>query len=306
VGFKDTLKVTSITSNNPRFGSPADSMSLPPGASGRLAVWYAPVNAGRNTGTISIASNDPGTPLIRCQVTGRGIALTVKPTIDTLAVVPHTYNQIRINWIRSLLDTAGAADQVVQYSIWRLVPGGSTAGSASRPPSDILPSSSLIGPLWDFIQTVPAMGFDRYSTVIPAYIDYNLRLTANVIMVAAHTKSLGVYESDPDTILVDPPSLTGVHESGNSQAATTYSLDQNFPNPFNPTTIIRYTLPRASAVTLSVFNMLGQQVALVVDTYQDAGNYNVRFDASGLASGVYLYRLKAEGFVQSRRLLLLK
>ena len=306
LGLKDTLNVSSVTSNNLLFGGSAVPLSLPPGTSGKLAVWYAPSTTGRDSGTISIASNDPGAPITRCRVTGRGFALTVKPVIDTLGVVPNTYYQIRVNWIRSLLDTAGAADQVVQYSIWRLVPGAGTAGTASRAPSDILPSSNLIGPMWEYIQTVPAMGFDRYSTTIPAHVDYTVRFTANVIMVAAHTKNLGVSMSDPDTILVDPPPLTGVHESGNTRGAATYSLDQNFPNPFNPTTTIRYSLPRASAVTLSVFNMLGERVATVVDTHQDAGDYAVRFDGSGLASGVYLYRLRAEGFVQSRRLLLLK
>jgi hypothetical protein len=85
-----------------------------------------------------------------------------------------------------------------------------------------------------------------------------------------------------------------------------FALEQNYPNPFNPSTTIRYGLPNRSHVTLSVFNTLGQQVAQLVNGEQEAGYHEVRFDASGLASGVYLYRMVAGGFVETRRLMLLR
>ncbi|HTY60176.1 MAG TPA: T9SS type A sorting domain-containing protein [Bacteroidota bacterium] len=85
-----------------------------------------------------------------------------------------------------------------------------------------------------------------------------------------------------------------------------FSLGQNFPNPFNPETTIRYGLPEDSPVELAVYNLLGERVALLVDGVQDAGFHDVRFDASRLASGVYFYRLQARGFVQTRKLSLLK
>ena len=83
-------------------------------------------------------------------------------------------------------------------------------------------------------------------------------------------------------------------------------LSQNFPNPFNPSTAIRYSLPGRSHVTLTVFNTLGQQVAQLVDGEVDAGYHEVKFDASGLSSGVYLYRMQAGGFVATRRLVQLR
>jgi hypothetical protein len=85
-----------------------------------------------------------------------------------------------------------------------------------------------------------------------------------------------------------------------------YSLSQNYPNPFNPSTTISYSLPGASHVTLTVFDMLGREVAVLVTDRRDAGVHEVRFDASGLASGVYLYKLQAGSFTQTRKLMLLR
>ena len=83
-------------------------------------------------------------------------------------------------------------------------------------------------------------------------------------------------------------------------------LAQNFPNPFNPVTIIRFGLSSASQVRLEVYDALGQRVRQVVDDNLGAGTYDVMFDASGLASGLYIYRIRTEHFVDSRRLVLLK
>jgi hypothetical protein len=85
-----------------------------------------------------------------------------------------------------------------------------------------------------------------------------------------------------------------------------YALDQNYPNPFNPATTIRYGIPNAAKVTMKIYNVLGQEVATLVDTDQTAGTYNVRFDAGSLASGMYLYRITAGQFVQVKKMLLLK
>jgi hypothetical protein len=89
-------------------------------------------------------------------------------------------------------------------------------------------------------------------------------------------------------------------------APTETSLLGCYPNPFNPTTKIRYGLPNRSQVLLSVFNGLGQQGATLANGEQEAGYHEVRFDASGLSSGVYFYRITAGTFVQTRKLLLLR
>jgi hypothetical protein len=83
------------------------------------------------------------------------------------------------------------------------------------------------------------------------------------------------------------------------------SLDQNYPNPFNPSTTIRYELPKSSMVRLSVYNILAREVSVLVNERKNAGAYEVRFDASGLASGVYFYRMQVGNFVQTKKLVLL-
>jgi hypothetical protein len=85
-----------------------------------------------------------------------------------------------------------------------------------------------------------------------------------------------------------------------------FGLEQNFPNPFNPATMIRYCLPLTCNVELGVHDMLGRQVAVLVNQKLDAGLHEVAFEASRLASGVYFYRLQAGDFVQTRRLILLR
>ncbi len=94
--------------------------------------------------------------------------------------------------------------------------------------------------------------------------------------------------------------------SASRSAPRQFTLQQNYPNPFNPETIINYELRITNYVELSVFNMLGQKVRTLVNSKQQAGRYTVTFDATGLASGVYYYRLTAGSFVQIRKMILIR
>lgn len=94
-------------------------------------------------------------------------------------------------------------------------------------------------------------------------------------------------------------------EIGNLRPST-FDLRQNFPNPFNPSTVISYQIPRDGYVTLKVYDMIGNEVATLVNGVQNSGTYEVTFDASGLTSGVYMYELQADNFVSVKKLLLMK
>ncbi|WP_340104625.1 T9SS type A sorting domain-containing protein [Rhodohalobacter sp. 8-1] len=91
-----------------------------------------------------------------------------------------------------------------------------------------------------------------------------------------------------------------------SNLPVSFELNLNYPNPFNPTTQIDFALPEASDVRLEIFNVIGQRVSVLVNEQRTAGYHNVRFDASGLASGVYFYRIHAGSFVKTQKMMLLK
>ncbi len=85
-----------------------------------------------------------------------------------------------------------------------------------------------------------------------------------------------------------------------------YSLSQNYPNPFNPTTIISYQIPQQGFVTLKIYDVLGKEVATLINQEKSAGNYEVVFNSVGLASGVYIYRMKVNDFITSKKMILIK
>ncbi|NLT51058.1 MAG: T9SS type A sorting domain-containing protein [Ignavibacteria bacterium] len=85
-----------------------------------------------------------------------------------------------------------------------------------------------------------------------------------------------------------------------------FALEQNFPNPFNPSTVITYSIPKASMVTLKVYDVLGKEVATLVNEQQNAATYKVDFDASALSSGVYLYKIEAGNYTMTKKMSLLR
>jgi hypothetical protein len=113
-----------------------------------------------------------------------------------------------------------------------------------------------------------------------------------------------VVDSLRPRLVVTYQQLTGVHDQ--ATIVRTYSLAQNYPNPFNPSTTIVYALPGRSYVSLVVYNVLGMKVATLAEGVQEAGEYNVVFDGSGLASGVYYYRLRAGNYTGTKKLLLIR
>jgi len=143
--------------------------------------------------------------------------------------------------------------------------------------------------------------------------------TENVSLIYNDSKDTLTYNDSKDTLFI--PSLEysgiapdmGAYEfgdpaaiSGGYKTPVVFHLNQNFPNPFNPVTKISYSLPVRAQVRLEVFNILGQSVAKVVDSFQDAGNYEILFDGSRMASGIYYYQITAGSHQAIKKMILLK
>mgnify|MGYP002278950667 FL=1 len=156
-------------------------------------------------------------------------------------------------------------------------------------------------------------GFDWHSK-----ITYTVETTGDYFFLVIGQDAHSAPRNDDSNRLRDPSrgeykfaatrTVDGVVTSNEEeeQFVNEYSLDQNYPNPFNPTTTIRYSLAQASDVQLEVYNILGQRVSTLVNTRQSAGVYTVDFDASRLATGMYIYRIQAGSFVKSGTMMLIK
>jgi Concanavalin A-like lectin/glucanases superfamily/Secretion system C-terminal sorting domain len=118
---------------------------------------------------------------------------------------------------------------------------------------------------------------------------------------ANHGDIIGHVDFDSSGIVV-----TNLAKNKDAYAAEKFSLFQNYPNPFNPITLINYELRITNFVRLTVYDALGREVETLVNKYQNAGNYQVTFDGSSQASGIYYYKITAGNFIQTRKMLLLK
>ncbi len=190
-----------------------------------------------------------------------------------------------------------------QGSSWRAINAGLPDSSGFR--KLFLVSNTLLASISkDFYQTVCRL--DLSDTTWERFDDgLQLPRTAYINDFAASSEYIflatdGAVWRRPLTDLATAVRVRRVSLPGH------FSLLQNYPNPFNPSTTIRYALPHRSHVTLTVFNTLGQQVATLVNDEVEAGHHEVTFDASGLASGVYFYRLQAGSFVETKKLLFVR
>ncbi|MBT8392740.1 MAG: T9SS type A sorting domain-containing protein [Ignavibacteriaceae bacterium] len=122
----------------------------------------------------------------------------------------------------------------------------------------------------------------------------------NSITVARENvqRAIEEYESNFATMSYSPPPPTN--------PVTSYILYQNYPNPFNPSTTFRYELPQDGVVTIDIYDILGQKVRTIVNEFQNANRYEINFNAIGLASGVYIYKMKVNDFITSKKMVLVK
>ena len=215
---------------------------------------------------------------------------------------------------------------------WRLMEGNLCTPIVN--PS-CLDTAGLIRPVWDYPNAGADIsitgGYVYRGTAIPSLygkyifadygsgktwaLTYNPPAPASVILMSDETNSISSFAVDTSQniyycaygtgrlyILTGPPSSV----PGDDGVASSFSLGQNYPNPFNPNTTIQYSIPYTARVSLTILDVLGREVATVFDGIQAAGSHSHQFDARDLSSGVYVYRLTAGAFVQTRKMILVK
>ena len=155
--------------------------------------------------------------------------------------------------------------------------------------------------------TIVQKGPDSWTDMVELTFQSTQILQNSVVSWDVNNKFWGVYDEDNLTFW-DPGNfdLITYVENNRDNNISDYNLSQNYPNPFNPTTTIEFNVPQKSMVSLIIYNVIGQQVSILSHGEKEAGTYRINFDASGLASGIYLYRLTAGNFVQTKKMILLK
>ena len=134
--------------------------------------------------------------------------------------------------------------------------------------------------------------------LVSSVVDYSSTSVSNVTLESSNNY-LNV------DVVLTADGLTSVKSESNN-VVTTYALSQNYPNPFNPSTSISYQLPVNGFVTIKVYNIIGKEIATLVNAYQQSGNYSKEFNANGLTSGVYFYTIKAGNFSATKKMILMK
>ena len=152
---------------------------------------------------------------------------------------------------------------------------------------------------------MPSTWYDLPAGYYPTYSCLSLLSNNKILMTGGYSNPSITNFSPIDKTIFITLSTTDV-QIDNPAIPDKWELLQNYPNPFNPSTVIKYQVKQAGQVKLDVFNLLGQHVKSLVNEQQSAGSYNVTFEANGLPSGIYLYRLQTNDFVKIRKMILLK
>ncbi|MFU8812085.1 MAG: zinc-dependent metalloprotease [Balneolaceae bacterium] len=153
---------------------------------------------------------------------------------------------------------------------------------------------------------------DRYGAVTQPGSSHSLQLTfsSEGLDEGTYSSVMLINSNDPNNPQVEVPVTLNVELATSTerdgQNPVAFQLNQNYPNPFNPSTIIPYSLSQSAHVQIAVYDMLGRRVTTLIDEQRPAGSHTIQFDASNLASGVYMYRLQTASQVLSRQMVLIK
>ena len=146
--------------------------------------------------------------------------------------------------------------------------------------------------------TLSAQGDNFSGTFTPTTVVQNAKW---IIATKDSRQNQGFYLKS-----IDGVQITAIEDEIVESSIKDYSLTQNYPNPFNPSTLISFSIPSENQVVLKIFNILGKEVAALVNEERPAGSYTVEFNASNLSSGIYFYRLQAGSYIETKKMQLLK
>ncbi|MBU0474424.1 MAG: T9SS type A sorting domain-containing protein [Bacteroidetes bacterium] len=140
------------------------------------------------------------------------------------------------------------------------------------------------------VMKVGGFSSDGYTYLVKAYDNY--------FYVSNNEKGLYILKNDLSTSIKN--------NNFNINTANKFVLEQNYPNPFNPTTIISYYIPESSYVTIKIYDVLGNEIKILLDQVKPAGTHNIEFDAEGLSNGIYFYKLITNNYSEAKKMILLK
>jgi hypothetical protein len=228
-----------------------------------------------------------------------GIGKIIYPDRPTL-LKESDDNFISENWAKILVkDAAGN-----QYTLYA-TSGESQLNKYLLPPK---PPAGLFDVRFTTERFVDDLTTEK--TIDITWAEYPIRITVSGMDISIKDAFTGelfnTMIEDGKEIIITDSELNKLTVISNGLNPMEYKLAQNYPNPFNPTTKITYTLPNNELVSLKVYNTIGEEVASLVNEQQQAGSYEVEFNSTGLASGIYLYKITAGNFVETKKMILLK
>ena len=238
-------------------------------------------------------------------------------TLNNPAVVTVVINElfsrgtaVELDWIE-IYNPATSSIDITGYKIYDSGGFNGTKPKKLFPGGSVIPANGFLVIITD--DTDPS-GFGLSSSGEKVWFENASGTVIDSVDLVAVTDTSASYGRLPDgsanwQILVPRTRgfsnvVTDVENEFNS--ISEYRLNQNYPNPFNPTTTISFTIPATSNVSLKVFNILGKEVATIVNETKSAGNYSINFNASGLSSGVYFYQLTTDNFTSTKKFTLMK
>jgi hypothetical protein len=218
---------------------------------------------------------------------------SAKTQLDTsiYSDAPSCYYYVDVSWVYYNFDSLNVMN--VQYSV-----------NGNLLPDTINQNRSALSQAGPFVEGNSVGTWSDFHRLSGTYY-YSPSHPLNVSVVYNSSKYSGYSLVWGMVRFVPSADATSIKQDKN-QTPNVFALSQNYPNPFNPSTVINYCIPKSGIVTLKVYNILGQEVATLVNQEQKAGNYNINFDASKLASGIYLYRIQSGEFSLTKKMSLLK